>query len=104
MANSIENKNISHMKKYKNIPYCLIVFLLSFLLSSSDNVLDQNPVDSFNEVSLFQDIDVAEAFLHNVTMGWTETGKLTPDAGRLGRGEMSIQREETRNERKRHNV
>ncbi|WP_148038934.1 hypothetical protein [Proteiniphilum sp. X52] len=67
------------MKKYKNIQYCLIAFLLSFLLSSCDNTLDQNPADSFHEGSLFQNIDVAEAFLYNVTIGWAETGKLTPD-------------------------
>lgn len=52
------------MKKYKNIQYCLIAFLLSFILSSCENALDQKPVDSFNEESLFRDINLAEAFLY----------------------------------------
>lgn len=48
----------------KNIKYnCIILVLLVFVVASCENVLDQNPVDSFNEESLFQDIDLVEAFL-----------------------------------------
>lgn len=50
--------------KYKTIIYyTLTSFILCILLSCND-ILDQQPVDSFNEESLFQDINLVEAFLY----------------------------------------
>jgi hypothetical protein len=43
--------------------YCLIAFSAIFAMTACDNVLDKDPVDSFNEESLFQDINLVEAFL-----------------------------------------
>lgn len=51
------------MKHYNNIKYGLVALLLFFLFSC-ENALNQKPVDSFNEESLFQDINLAEAFLY----------------------------------------
>ncbi len=38
--------------------YCLIAFSAIFAMTACDNVLDKDPVDSFNEESLFQDINL----------------------------------------------
>lgn len=42
---------------------CIFAILSAFAVISCDNVLDQAPVDSFNEESLFQDVNLVEAFL-----------------------------------------
>ena len=39
-----------------------LVVLLSFI--GCDDVFNQDPVDSFNEESLFQDINLVEAYLY----------------------------------------
>lgn len=59
------------MKHYNNIKYCSLALLLLFLFFCCENALDQKPVDSFNEESLFQDINLAEAFLYQ---GYDEMG------------------------------
>jgi hypothetical protein len=41
----------------------LIVVITIYAFNSCDNVLDQSPVDSFTEESLFQDLNLVEAFL-----------------------------------------
>lgn len=51
------------MKKYI-IKSIFIICITSVFLSSCTDVLDQSPVDSFNEESLFQDINLVEAFLY----------------------------------------
>lgn len=53
------------MKK-NNLIYkcCASVIAILFAITSCDNVLDQDPVDSFNEESLFKDINLVEAFLY----------------------------------------
>lgn len=52
------------MKQYHRITYCLCALLLVCVCFSCENVLDQKPVDSFSEESLFQDLNLAEAFLY----------------------------------------
>lgn len=53
------------MKKNNFIYKCCISCIVMLLATTScDNVLDQDPVDSFNEESLFQDINLVEAFLY----------------------------------------
>ena len=47
------------------IKYCLSLIFLLLTILSCDNALDQRPVDSFNEESLFEDINLIEAFLYN---------------------------------------
>ena len=51
------------MKKYisKSI---FIICIVSIIMTSCTDVLDQSPVDSFNEESLFQDVNLVEAFLY----------------------------------------
>lgn len=53
------------MKK-NNLIYTCCISILGIILAttSCDNVLDQDPVDSFNEESMFQDINLVEAFLY----------------------------------------
>jgi len=51
------------MKHCRNLQYYSII-LLFFASLSCENVLDQRPVDSFNEESMFQDINLIEAFLY----------------------------------------
>lgn len=51
-------------KNYLIVKYCVSVIALVFATTSCDNVLNQDPVDSFNEESLFRDINLAEAFLY----------------------------------------
>ncbi len=65
LSNNVKSKNNLIFKSMKNIryKYCIISLLLAFIVVSCQNVLDQEPVDSFNEESLFQDINLAEAFL-----------------------------------------
>lgn len=41
-----------------------VICITSIIISSCTDVLNQNPVDSFNEESLFQDINLVEAFLY----------------------------------------
>ncbi len=52
------------MKHDKNIIYQLIVALFLFAFLSCENVLDQKPVESFDEESLFQELNLAESFLY----------------------------------------
>lgn len=44
--------------------YCVFVAASLLALGACDNVLDKDPVDSFNEESLFKDINLVEAFLY----------------------------------------
>lgn len=41
-----------------------IICITTLIISSCTDVLDQSPVDSFNEESLFQDVNLVEAFLY----------------------------------------
>ncbi len=41
-----------------------IICVTSIIISACTDVLDQSPVDSFNEESLFQDVNLVEAFLY----------------------------------------
>lgn len=53
------------MKKNSFIyKYCTFIVATIFAITSCDNVLNQDPVDSFNEESLFQDLNLVEAFLY----------------------------------------
>ncbi len=53
------------MKKNNLIYRCCVVIVSVLLTTTScDNVLNQSPVDSFNEETLFQDINLVEAFLY----------------------------------------
>ncbi|MDR1624449.1 MAG: RagB/SusD family nutrient uptake outer membrane protein [Tannerellaceae bacterium] len=53
------------MKKNRLLyTYCAVVLSTVFAIVSCENVLDKDPVDSFNEESLFQDINLVEAFLY----------------------------------------
>ncbi|MDR1938572.1 MAG: RagB/SusD family nutrient uptake outer membrane protein [Tannerellaceae bacterium] len=52
------------MKKNSLInKYCIFMVLSFFAIISCNDVFNQDPVDSFNEESLFQDINLVEAFL-----------------------------------------
>ena len=44
--------------------YCAFVIASVLTMTSCSNVLDKDPVDSFNEESLFKDINLVEAFLY----------------------------------------
>ena len=44
--------------------YCAFVIVSMLTMTSCSNVLDKDPVDSFNEESLFKDINLVEAFLY----------------------------------------
>ncbi len=52
------------MKKNNMIYRCCAFFVALLALISCDNIFDQKPVDSFNEESLFQDINLVEAYLY----------------------------------------
>ncbi len=52
------------MKNMKKIlGYITLVMLLTFFTTSCNDILDQKAVDSFNEESVFQDINLTKAFL-----------------------------------------
>ena len=52
------------MKNMKKIlRYSLIIMMLIFVSTSCEDVLDQKSVDSFTEESVFQDINLTEAYL-----------------------------------------
>lgn len=52
------------MKKMKNILGYLVMMLVLVIASTScSDILDQEPVDSFNEESVFNDIDLTKAYL-----------------------------------------
>lgn len=44
--------------------YFVVVLVLSLSITSCTNVLDKDPVDSFNETSIFTDVNLVEAFLY----------------------------------------
>ena len=51
------------MKRYL-CKYNVIIILSMIIMTSCSDVLDKDPVDSFNEESLFKDINLVEAFLY----------------------------------------
>ncbi|HBG41255.1 MAG TPA: hypothetical protein DDW85_07550, partial [Porphyromonadaceae bacterium] len=61
-----------------NSNFCIINIMLILALISCDNALDQKPVDSFNEESMFEDINLSEAFLYQCydVMGGDHTNVL----------------------------
>jgi len=44
--------------------YFVVALVLSLSITSCTNVLDKDPVDSFNETSIFTDVNLVEAFLY----------------------------------------
>lgn len=52
------------MKHNRNQTYCCMALLALFALFSCENALNQRPVDSFEEDSIFQDLNLAESFLY----------------------------------------
>src|SRR3546814_9445274 len=66
----------------KNITRFLIASLIQILVfASCDNILDQQAVDSFNEESVFSDLNLVEAYLGNcyeMMDGSSGTGTTAP--------------------------
>ena len=54
---------LNNMKRYL-CKYNVIIILSMIIMTSCSDVLDKDPVDSFNEESLFKDINLVEAFLY----------------------------------------
>ncbi len=59
------NEICKKSKMKKILGYSVMFLMLLFASSSCDDVLDQKAVDAFNEESVFEDINLAKAYLGN---------------------------------------